>query len=185
MKIGPTLKHLRVERSYTLNEVADKINISASLLSQIENSKSNPSLQSLEGLLNLYAVSFSDFFRQAEQRDFIFVKGVEMESFTHEGSGYTLSLLASKLQNNTLESYLVKLDKGASVEVAVIDGDPEGERMIFVLSGGCTVILNGPGTFTMSEGDSINYKSRMSCTITNEESAVSKLLISGTPPLFR
>ena len=185
MKIGPTLKHLRVERGYTLNEVADKIGISASLLSQIENTKSNPSLQSLEGLLSLYAVSFSDFFRQAEQRDFVFVRASETESFKNEGGGYTLSLLASKLQNNTLESYLLDLETGGSIDAAVIDADPNGERMIFVLSGECSVRLSGAGEFTLSEGDSINYKSRMACTISNEENTSSKLLITGTPPLFR
>ncbi len=185
MKIGPTLKQLRVERGYTLNEVADKINISVSLLSQIENAKSNPSLQSLEGLLNLYAVSFSDFFRQAEQRDFVFVRALETESFKNEGEGYSLTLLASKLQNNTLESYLLDLETGGSIEVAVIDSDPDGERMIFALSGVCGIRLNGAGEFTMSEGDSINYKSRLACTIKNEENASVKLLITGTPPLFR
>lgn len=60
MNIGSSLKKIRLNKKYTIKNVAQCINASVSLLSQIENGIITPSLQSLEDLLKCYAVNFSE-----------------------------------------------------------------------------------------------------------------------------
>jgi transcriptional regulator with XRE-family HTH domain len=184
MDIGLFLKKLRLEKKYTLSYVASNIKSTASLLSQIENGKITPSLNSLEDLLKFYAVNLSDFFKQVEQKSFIFVGKKEKESIRDEEHGYELTLLASKLQNNALESYLVDLYADATIDVITINKEINGERIIYVISGKLKVILDNADSFIMTHGDSLNFKSYVSCKITSQFKDVSTFLISGVPPVF-
>jgi len=183
MEIGPHLKQIRLAKHYTLNDVAGKINISASLLSQVENGKASPSLQSLENLLRFYAVNLSDFFRQVEQKRFIIVRKEERDTCYYAGGDCVLTLLASKLQNNALESFLVELKPDAEIEVARLGDTINGERILVVIENAIEVILDG-SVHALSEGDSVNFKSYVPCTLANRGSLPARLFVSGLPPIF-
>lgn len=182
MNIGSYLKTIRLHKKYTITEVAQRINVSPSLLSQIENGKITPSLQSLEELLKFYAVNFSDFFRQVEQKKYIYVRESEAETMENTDHGLRLTLLASKLQNNALESFVVDFTSGASLELARLNDDINGERIIYGMSGVVETSLDGE-LFVINKGDSINFKSYVSCKIINNSSHKATILVSGLPPL--
>jgi transcriptional regulator with XRE-family HTH domain len=184
MDIGLFIKKLRLERKYTLSYVASNIKITASLLSQIENGKITPSLKSLEDLLKFYAVNLSDFFKQVEQKRFIYLQNNETETIVDEEHGYALTLLASKLQNNALETYLVDLHADAAIDVTTINKEINGERIIYIISGKLKITLDDEDTFIMTHGDSLNFKSCVSCKIISQFNDVSTFLISGVPPVF-
>jgi transcriptional regulator with XRE-family HTH domain len=184
MNIGPYLKQLRLDKGYTLNEVAAMVEISASFLSQIENMKLSPSLDSLQKLLNFYAVNLSDFFRQVEQRRVIIVRSEETRAFDVSGGAIRLTLLASKLQNNSLETFIVKfLKNSASINTAVLPKEVNGERIIYILKGSLLISLDNETAVTLTEGDSVNYKSHVPCSIIAAGDEA-ELLISGMPPLI-
>ena len=184
MKIGLILKRIRLEKEYTLQEVAGRIKMTASHLSQIENDKISPSLHFLEELLRLYAVNMSDFFRQVEQVKYVVVRGAGEEVFRDEERGLRLKLLASKLQNNALESYRVEMDPGSSIDVNTIPREQNGERMMLVLAGRLMVLLDEE-TQDMGEGDSVNFKAWVRCRISNDSGERAELLLTGLPPVFR
>jgi transcriptional regulator with XRE-family HTH domain len=184
MDKGLFLKKIRLKKKYTLAYVASKINITPSLLSQIENGKITPSLKSLEDLLRFYAINLSDFFKQVEQKKYIFVQNNDTETIRDEVHGYTLTLLASKLQNNALESYLVKLHTDAAIEVTTLSEEINGERIIYIINGKLQVTLDDSDSFSMTHGDSLNFKSYVSCKIKTQSSEESIFLISGVPPIF-
>lgn len=183
MNIGSSLKKIRLGKEYTLTEVAQRINISVSLLSQIENEKITPSLQTLEELLRFYAVNLSDFFRQVEQKKYIYVRESEAETMVNANHGIKLTLLASKLQNNALESFIVNLNSGADMQLARLDDGVNGERILYGISGTVETVLDGE-SFTIKKGDSINFKSYVSCTIINSSPNDANLFVSGLPPLI-
>jgi len=182
MDIGSSLKKIRLHKEYTITEVAQRINVSASLLSQIENGKITPSLQTLEELLKFYAVNFSDFFRQVEQKRYVFVSETEAETMINANHGIKLTLLASKLQNNALESFIVDINRGGSLELARLDDQSNGERIIYGISGSVETMLDDE-TFMVNKGDSINFKAYVSCIINNNSSGEARILVSGMPPL--
>ncbi|MBP7736480.1 MAG: helix-turn-helix domain-containing protein [Spirochaetes bacterium] len=182
MDIGPSLKKIRLKKEYTIKEVAERINVSVSLLSQIENDKITPSLQSLEELLRFYAVNFSDFFKQVEQKKYVYVSEADAETLTSRDHGIKLTLLASKLQNNALESFIVEINPGSTLEIAKLDETINGERIIYGISGSIAVNLDDE-TFTVGKGDSINFKSYVACTMVNSSADEARILVSGMPPL--
>lgn len=183
MNLGYLLKKIRTEKSLTLNEVADRIKLTPSLLSQIENGKTQPSLSSLEAILKYYRVNLSDFFRQVEQRDVILQRRGDVESYQWQ-DGVELALLASKLENNQLESYEAELQPGKVISVPDLSSDINGERFVIVYEGEITVKLP-PSTLQMGKGDSLNFKSYLSCEITNtSEHDTARIFINGLPPIF-
>jgi transcriptional regulator with XRE-family HTH domain len=184
MDKGHYLKRIRLKKKFTLSYVASKVNITASLLSQIENGKVTPSLKSLEDLLRFYAISLSDFFKQLEQKKFILLRNNETESIRYQEEGYTLTLLASKLQNNALESYLVKMLGGATLKVATTGEDINGERIIYVINGKLTITVDDTDSFELTHGDSLNFKSYVSCKIKTKSGEETIFIISGIPPVF-
>lgn len=184
MDKGQFLKKIRLKKKYTLKQVASKINITASLLSQIENGKITPSLKSLEDLLRFYAINLSEFFKQVEQKRYILLRNNEAETIRDQDRGYTLTLLASKLQNNALESFMVKMHTGASVEVATTDEEVNGERIIYIINGKIKINIDNSETFELTHGDSINFKSYVPCKITTHSAEESFFIISGMPPIF-
>ncbi|HNW29267.1 MAG TPA: XRE family transcriptional regulator, partial [Spirochaetota bacterium] len=151
MDIGSSLKKIRLHKKYTITEVAQRINVSASLLSQIENGKITPSLQSLEELLKFYAVNFSEFFRQVEQKKYVFVSEADAETMVNDNHGIKLTLLASKLQNNALESFIVDISRGGSLELARLDDQANGERIIYGMSGSVEALLDDE-SFRINKG---------------------------------
>ena len=59
-KLGAQLRAIRKKRSLTGKKVADKAKLSTSLLSQIENNRISPSLDTLLKLLEVYGISMMD-----------------------------------------------------------------------------------------------------------------------------
>ena len=182
--IGANLKKIRSEKNYTLAQITSKLGITPSLLSQIENEKITPSLQTLEELLKFYAITLSDFFRQVEQKKYVLVKKEETEILENSENGFKLKLLASKLQNNALESYIVELVPKGKINLARLGKEINGERLIYLMNGSIEVLLDEKEIFILESEDSINFKSYVSCSIKNCSDENSKFLISGMPPIL-
>lgn len=184
MNIGHYLKKIRLDQNLILKDVADKLNITVSLLSQIENDKASPSWQTLESLLKYYTVNFSDFFRQIEQKSYIMVRKDEAECIENLDNGCSFTLLASKLQNNSLESYSIQLRPDALFLINKIDTDNFSERFVYIESGAASIELENINTFILNAGDSINFKSSIDCSVKNAFNGISKILVNGAPPLI-
>jgi transcriptional regulator with XRE-family HTH domain len=183
LKIGYSLKKLRLKHDYTLKNVAQKLNITSSLLSQIENGKISPSLKSLESLLGLYNVNLSEFFRQVEQKDYIIMRSNETERMVAK-SGSIITLLASKLENNVLETYSVELKPGISLQIKQIDEKINGERFIYSISGTLDVLIDKHTKISLYPEDSISFKSHVRCEVKNNQAEDIRFLVSGFIPLF-
>lgn len=62
LEIGKKLRSIRLEQKLSLRELAEKAEVSASLLSQIENGKANPSVRSLYSIAEALALPVNYFF---------------------------------------------------------------------------------------------------------------------------
>jgi transcriptional regulator with XRE-family HTH domain len=182
MDIGQQLKKIRTDQTLTLAEVAESIGLTASSLSQIENNKMHPSIQSLEALLKYYRIPLSEFFRQMERTDFLIVRAAEVEAIRTQ-RGILISLLASKLRDNVLESYEIELQPESRVIVKTISDPFNGERFLSVRSGIVHCTLNRD-TVALETGDSVNFKSHIPCEIRNESPAPATIFINGSSPVL-
>lgn len=64
--LGKRIKELRIEKGLSLKELADKVEVSSSLLSQIERGVANPSLNTLRLLANHLGVPMFSFFESSK-----------------------------------------------------------------------------------------------------------------------
>ena len=184
MNIGYFLKKIRLDKKVTLSMVAKKINVTASLLSQIENGKISPSLNSLEAILGYYRINLCDFFKQVEQKKYLIVRSKDTEYLDDTENNIKYTLLASKLENNILESYSVELAAGAQLSVRTSPPSENGEKFVMILDGRIEMKLENE-TFILENKDSINFKSYMVCTIKNISTEQRSIFfINGTPPIF-
>jgi len=185
MNIGFFLKKIRTEKGLTLKNVAQKIKLTASLVSQIENEKASPSLSSLEAILKYYSINISDFYKQIEQKELLFLPDSEAETLEIKNAGLKLKLLASKLANNSLEAYIVEMFVDAKISVETTDIALNGERLIYIMSGEAETKVE-EDIYLMKKGDSINFKSFLKCVISNKKrNETCRFIIEGTPHLFK
>lgn len=182
MKIGMHLKHIRTERGLTLLAVAKAIGVTSGLLSQIENGKTSPSISTLTELLSFYKVPLSEFFKQLEKNSVVVAHAREIETIKGK-NGIHVSLLASKLDNNTLESYKIVFTTDEHLRLKSLSADYNGERFILVLSGSVEVRVSEE-SYTLKKGDSVNFKSYLECEIWRKTSGVVEIFINGAPPIL-
>lgn len=184
MLVGNTLKKLRGRRGYTISEVAQRIGISPSFISQVEQGKVQPSLQTLDLMLTMYSVSKADFFDQVEQAPYVFLKKNDAGMFTSEAERFSLTLLASKLTRNTLESFRASIAPAGMLTIASLPDQVQGERFIYVFSGSLAVTLFPPETIPVTEGDSLNFKCQIPCVLHNTSTEDASVFVTGVPPLL-
>lgn len=183
MDLGLLLKKIRLDRGFTLAEVAEAVGVTSGLLSQLENGKTSPSINSLEGILRFYRVPLSEFFRQIEKENSILVRASDIETFDTKEEGVSVSLLASKLGNNVLESYKIILSESAKISVKSTPPEKNGERFILLLAGSIEAALPDEN-LTLNIGDSLNFKSYLSCIIKNIKDEKAEFILNGNPPIF-
>src|SRR5512135_1904426 len=83
--IGEKLRAVRQERQMSLRDLADKAEISASMLSQIETGKVSPSVRSLYTIANVLDVSMDYFFPEENNH------GREPSNGSNGNTQYTLT----------------------------------------------------------------------------------------------
>src|SRR5699024_11398087 len=94
--IGKKIKDLRIEKRFTLKELAEKTGLSASFLSQVERSKSSITLQSLSKISDAFDVSRSYFFSDEDNETYgVFRSNLEHNLDFHKSSFVYQSLLGN------------------------------------------------------------------------------------------
>jgi transcriptional regulator with XRE-family HTH domain len=182
MKIGIHLKHIRTERGMTLLSVAEAIGVTSGLLSQIENGKTSPSISTLTELLSFYRVPLSEFFKQLEKSNVVVTYACDVDTIKGK-NGIQVSLLASKLDNNTLESYKIALTTDERLKLKALSSDYNGERFILVLKGSIEVRI-AEEYYVLKKGDSLNFKSYIECEIQRNVTGQVEIFINGAPPVL-
>jgi transcriptional regulator with XRE-family HTH domain len=182
MNLGLHIKKIRLDRGLTLADVAKQIGVTSGLLSQIENEITTPSISSLIEILRVFKMPLSVFFQQLEKDDVIVSRSYEEETIKGV-RGVIVTLLASKLSNNVLESYTIKLTTNEVLQLKTIQSEINGERFLLVKKGSIEIKLSKE-KHVLSQGDSINFKSHLECSITRKGRAIAEIFLNGTPPIM-
>ncbi len=151
--IGERIKFLRQKRQFTLARLAEKSDLSASHLSQIERGKTSPSLMTLNSIAQALEINLRDLFESEQDqiylnRTFPAPKAEEtpfsMLPLTRQGSGWDLQV-----------SWL-SLGPGQTP----VDLEPyPGEFLVFVLEGTLRLRIEGED-FALQAGDSLHSDAR-------------------------
>ncbi len=181
--LGNAIKKIRMEKQLTIKEVATRANVTSSLLSQIENNKANPSINSLMAVAKALHVPIGSFFNGIESEHTIdpVVRADERKVLKTQ-SGVTFYLLTPELKNHSIEFIYNVFEKGGST--GGTNGESythEGEECGFVLKGRLEVAYEDK-TYILEAGDSIVLDSTRPHKLTNIYDDQTIAIWVDTPP---
>lgn len=148
--LGETIRRKRKQQGLTLTQVAGKVGLTTSFLSQLERGIVQPSITSLRKLSKALEVPIFYFLLDSKEHSPL-VKRNERKKLTFPGSNLSFELLSPDL-NRSIEMMIGTMEPGA-----VTCEEPLahlGEECILVLKGRMRIDI-GLQTFELEEGDSI------------------------------
>ncbi|MGD9369442.1 MAG: cupin domain-containing protein [Desulfobacteraceae bacterium] len=162
MILGNVIKQTRIQQGKTIKDIAEEARITISLLSQIENNKANPSINSLMAIAKALNTPISDFFDDHEIVTSPVVKSYKRRPIQTQ-KGVTFYLLSPTRKDLSIEFKYNVYEKGGT------NGHfhtHQGEECGIVLEGRLEVIYDGDA-YTLEAGDSIYIDSTKPHTMKN------------------
>lgn len=157
--IGREVREFRRQLNMTVAELAASANLSAGMLSKIENGQTSPSLATLQELSRALHVPVTALFRKfEEERNATYVKAGQGLTIERRGTraGHQYQLLGHSLSRSlAVEPYLITLTQDSDV-FPVFQHD--GIEFIYMLEGEVGY-RHGDKTYLLTPGDSLFFDS--------------------------
>lgn len=179
MKIGEKIKELRVQKSLTQEELADRAELSKGFISQLERDLTSPSIATLVDILQCLGTNLEEFFSDTSSEQVVFKKTDYFEKYDSELNNQ-IKWIIPNAQKNMLEPILLTLDPGGSTYP---DNPHEGEEFGYVLSGSITLHI-GNKSYKAKKGESFYFTAGKKHYITTSEKQGASLIWVSTPPSF-
>lgn len=149
--LGSNLKTMRTAQGLTLAQLGEKVDLSASYLSQVERGVTMPSLLRLTGIAEALGVEVRVFFEDDASSPCV-VRANQGRKLRGT-AGISLEFLSAHPRGKNIQPYVVVCPPGAWREHPPVH---PGEECGFVVKGELTVIV-GEEEFALAAGDSIHY----------------------------
>lgn len=175
--LGVRLREQRRNRHLTLRELARRTNLSAGLISKIENFRTIPSLPVLLSIareLRLDPAKLFDGMPAAEDRPWLLVRageGVPVERESNHGMHYAM-LLESGLAASEFQLMLVRVSPGAKRKA--VSG--AGMELLYLLSGELDYRV-GDDTIKFGTGDTLFFDGSIPHVPVNNSSTEAVMLV--------
>ena len=183
--MGRRIREIRRSKNLTLRDVSHMTKLTEGLLSQVENSKVNPSITTLMAIsraLNCPIGTLFDTGEQGNDNDPVVRRSERHVART--ANGITYFLLTQHLEDKTIEVLFNEFQPG---------GDTAGESGELITHEGveCGIVLSGKlevcieeEVYVLNEGDSITFNSTRPHRIRNLSEQVSTAIWIDSPPTF-
>ena len=177
MNIGAKIKRLRLSNQLTLEELANRSELTKGFLSQLERDLTSPSIATLENILEALGTNLKDFFSEDEDEQIVFSKD---DFFENTQDDYKISYIIPNAQKNEMEPILIELKEDKkSMEI-----DPhDGEEFGYVIQGKVTLV-NGEEEYDVKKGETFYLKGNLPLYIINKNDTLAKVIWVSTPPIF-
>ena len=153
---GARLREMRRERSWTLQELADRSCLSKAFLSRLESGNRQASIAAVLTLSRIFSVSLASLFESPPATEpCVIVRGAQALKRTARGLVYYPLSHAGRFFN--LQPMHVRVSTSRRGRQHY---HHEGEEWIYVLSGSLTLSLAGQ-TYDLSPGDAAHFDSRL------------------------
>ena len=181
-RIGERIKKKRELLKLHLNELAEKVGISSSALSQIEKSKSFPSILTLKSIAENLHTTVGELVGENESsgnNPVVFKKDIKF--IDQNKSGTIIYHLSNHDLNKQMDTYLVRFAKTSGIEGFF--NNTYGQIFCHVLSGEVRFDLEGK-SYLLKQGDNIYFNAKVRHDAINNYDGVSELLWVQSPPNF-
>lgn len=182
MTLGDRIKKIRNEKEYSLRELAMKVELSASFLSQIEQGKASPSIENLKKIANELEVRVSYLIEdEYVKKDAVLTKKEDRYIVESLNSKTTISLLTTANIDKNMEPIYYEIEPGGESGKGYYYH--LGEEFVFVIEGELEVYINTK-KYVLKKGDSLYFKSTQRHKFKNSSKEKAKVLWVVTPPTF-
>jgi transcriptional regulator with XRE-family HTH domain len=182
MSLGERIKRNRNEKGLSLRDLAGRVDLSASFLSQIEQGKASPSIENLKKIANCLDVRVSYLIEDDEaKKDTDIMRKDERHVIESIDSNTRISLLTSSDIEKNMEPILYEIAPGG--ESGRDYYTHPGEEFIFILEGDLDIFINDV-VHKLTEGDSLYFKSSQKHRFVNNGNKMAKAIWVVTPPTF-
>ncbi len=156
--LGTLIRDRRLRVGLTVRQLAQKAGFSASFVSQVERSRTNPSLSALKRIAEALDIPLHSFFQPEDgppSREVVLVRRQDRKVLIYPGSNIRNELLSHDLKRR-IEFLSVTAPPGARSGKYAFQHD--GEECALVLKGRLELTI-GDEKYLLNEGDSIYFKS--------------------------
>jgi transcriptional regulator with XRE-family HTH domain len=168
----------RLELGLTLQELAERSELSAAFLSQAERGKATPSIVSLINIAKALDTDIHYFITPPSPTSL--VRRADDPEIIDIDSPVVYKRLDAEIRNQRMNALIMEIPPGTALPVVHRE---EGEDFFYVLSGEVEQRI-GDEVFTLREGDSAHHNTQVDHDVTNKSDEIAKLLWVGTPVLF-
>ncbi|ENQ3080092.1 helix-turn-helix domain-containing protein [Bacillus sp. WLY-B-L8] len=181
INVGEKIAEYRKAQGLNSRELATLVNITPSMLSQIEKGSANPSLQTLKLIAAALNIPMFNFFLEDTNAQSLVVRADQRKKITFpESESLSYELLSPDLSGALELALMTLLPQSASSEKPL---EHKGEEIAFVLEGTVTLYLNQE-TLTLYKGDSVKIPSYMKHKWKNPYKKKAVVIFAITPPTF-
>lgn len=177
MNIGKKIKELRNLCNLTQEELASRTELTKGYISQLENDLAEPSISTLEDIVNALGTNLSEFFLTERQDKVVFT---ENDYFIKENENYTIKWLVPNAQKNEMEPILVTINPGA---VTDIDYPHEGQEFGYVLEGEVLLYIDSKVQL-VKKGETFYFDSTKNHYLKNVKDKICRVIWVSSPPNF-
>lgn len=155
MNLGSLIRKYRKEKKLTLRAVSEKAGISEGFLSQVENSVSSPSVETLISICKAIGISAGDLLNQVDKPEkMVVIRRSDWQEVDLPHSGFVTRRFLSPENRTVIDTAIlvIKPDKSIPVRKNIRNG-----QEVLCLLKGTLELLSGDRTIHMSEGDSVHF----------------------------
>ena len=154
--IAANLKKLRVRSGHSLERLASLSGVSKSMLSQIEQGKSAPTINLLWKVARALEIPFSALYANAEEQDVVLLPYSKTKIlYSADGSFSSRALFPFNEENRKAEFYELELKPGAQEKA---ESHPLGTIENLVIAEGNVEILVQKKQYKLSTKDALSFK---------------------------
>lgn len=163
IQISTKIKEKRKSKGITVQELADKADVSKGLISQIENNRTVPSLLVLVNIIRALNLDMNEFFNDIYQHKHapkvILKRKEEYQPFQKENAkGFFYNrVLTRNIKDSTVDIVMLELKAGARRTQLV---KTDAYEYKYVVKGLVEYIINNE-SYILGEGDSIFFDGRL------------------------
>lgn len=181
--IGIRLRGARKRSGMIIDDLAQKTGLSRAFISQIENGKASPSLESIERIAQALNIPLSSLFldeqfkaQKTRANDRIVI---QLAPETPTSKRKNIHLLTAP--NRRLELVLMELPPDS--QSGPPDEGHEGEEACYILEGKICIEV-GQQSYELEVGDSLHWDATLQHRLTNIGNKTVRLIFARTPPGF-
>ncbi len=173
VNVGARLRALRAERSLSIRELAETSGLAINTLSLIENSRTSPSVSTLQQLAQALSVPITAFFEtDVPPTSVVYLKASQRARVAFARG--TLEDLGAGLADRAVQPCVVTLEPNAGSGAQPIVHT--GYELVYCLKGRITYTIEAR-IFLLDPGDSLLFESRLPHQWQNVESEPSQMLL--------